>query len=242
MNDSQTLISLGAAFTAGLLGSVHCFGMCGGLASAMGMRARTLGASPSAAFALAMLSQVGRIGSYALLGAVLGFAGSALSQLMSWVHLAAVVRMLAGVLLIAIALRIATGINLFAWLENAGARVWTRGIAPRMRQHTSTVHTGVSFASAGQVMLFGALWGWLPCGLVYSMALYAAMTGHAAQGALVMLAFGAGTLPSMLTSSVLAAQLARFLNLHGARWVAAIVLTALGVWTIVSALGHRGHH
>jgi sulfite exporter TauE/SafE len=57
-----------------------------------------------------------------------------------------------------------------------------------------------------------------------------------------MLAFGAGTLPSMLSSSLLASQFARMLKNPGARWVAAAVLAAFGVWTIYSALQHQGHH
>jgi uncharacterized protein len=238
MAEVAEVISLGAAFVAGVSGSAHCFAMCGGLAGALGMRARTLGQSPQRAFAFTLLTQLGRIGSYALVGAIAGAAGAMLSTIMSWVHLAAWLRIVAGALLLLVAIRIATGFNGFAWLERAGAQVWTRYLAKLAPSRTTNTAT----LSVGQSLLMGAVWGWLPCGLVYSMAVFAVFAGNAWQGALIMLAFGAGTLPSMLSSSLLASQLARMLKNPSARWVAAAVLAAFGVWTIYSALQHQGHH
>lgn len=232
--DSQTAISLSAAFTAGVLGSVHCFAMCGGLAGALGMRARALGSSPARSFQFALATQIGRIGSYTLVGAVVGAAGTALATVMQWVHLAALLRVIAGGVLLAIAARLAFTWNLFAWLERAGAQLWSRYLSKALPANASQ-----GFA---QALCFGAVWGWLPCGLVYSMLLFAVFSGSATQGALVMLAFGAGTMPAMLSSSLLAAQLARVLKNPNARWLAAATLAAFGGWTILAALQHLGHH
>ena len=236
MSDTVTAISLSAAFVAGLSGSVHCFAMCGGLASALSMRTRSLSRSPRQSFALACLTQSGRIVSYAMVGALAGAAGSFLSTLMDWVHVAQWLRVFAGILLVAMALRIALRWNAFAWLERAGGLLWSRYLSKFMSARTTT-QRGV-----GQSILLGMAWGWLPCGLVYSMALFAAFAGNALQGAMVMLAFGAGTLPSMLSSALLAGQLARALNHPRLRWLAAALLAVFGAWTMVAAFQHRGHH
>jgi len=236
--NSQAAISLSAAFATGVLGSVHCFAMCGGLAGALGMRARSMGQTPAHAFGSALVTQIGRIGSYTIVGAVAGAAGTVLAFMMDWLHLVAIMRVMAGVLLLAIALRIAFAWNLFAWLERAGGRLWSRYLSKVAPAHAMSVQSG----GLGQSLMLGAVWGWLPCGLVYSMVLFAAFAGNWLQGALIMLAFGAGTLPSMLSSSLLAAQLARLLKTPGVRWLAAAALALFGIWTIVSAVQHHGHH
>jgi uncharacterized protein len=100
---------------------------------------------------------------------------------------------------------------------------------------------------AGRSLLIGFLWGWLPCGLVYSTLLLAALSGSALRGAGVMLAFGLGTLPAMLGSSLAGARVSRWLDAHGRRkWSGALPLV-FGVWLAWVALprrypeGHQGH-
>jgi len=235
MTPSDQVISLSAAFIAGVTGSAHCVAMCGGLAGALGMRARAQQHAPQRVFASALLTNIGRVGSYTLVGAIVGAIGSGLATLMDWLHLAAWLRGLAGVLLLAVAVRIVFGWNAFAWLERGGALLWSRIFAPRA-QHAAQ---GIG---AAQSLLLGVAWGWLPCGLVYSMALYAALAGDAVRGASIMVAFGIGTLPSMLSSTLLGSQLARLFKYAATRWVAGAILIALGIWTILSALRHSGHH
>ena len=219
-------LSLGAAYVAGLTGSAHCLGMCGGLAGAFGMHARAQGAPPVRALQSIVSAHVGRLASYALFGAAAGASGAALRTLLDVVHLAYALRIAAGVLAIAIAVRIVSRINLFAPIERGGARLWSR-LAPTAR----SLRPGAIAPS----LLFGALWGWLPCGLVYSMALFAAASGGIVDGALIMLAFGVGALPAMLSSSLLASQLARAFRVSGVRWAAAATLAGFGAWTILAA-------
>jgi sulfite exporter TauE/SafE len=245
MPEAAEVISLGAAFVAGISGSAHCFAMCGGLAGALGMRARTLGQSPQRSLVFALLTQIGRIASYAVVGGIAGATGGALSQIMNWVHVAAWLRVFAGMLLLLIAVRIAFGLNAFAWLESIGAKLWARYLARVAPLHSSgpTASTTSSVrSSVAQSLLMGAVWGWLPCGLVYSMVVFAVFAGSAWQGALIMMAFGVGTLPSMLSSSLLASQLARAFKNRSVRLLAAGILAVFGAWTIVSALQHQGHH
>jgi len=233
--DSHSVMSISAAFVAGVLGSVHCLAMCGGLAGALGMRARTAGFTPARTFSYALLTQVGRIGCYALVGAMVGGAGAVLGAVMTWIHLSAVLRLLAGGLLLAIAARIVFAWNLFAGLERMGARLWSVYLSRLAPANVSRPPGAV------QSLILGAVWAWLPCGLVYSMLLFAALAGSALQGMWVMMAFGAGTLPAMMATSLLAAQLARVLQVPRVRWLAAGALAAMGAWTLISALQHGAH-
>jgi sulfite exporter TauE/SafE len=85
----------------------------------------------------------------------------------------------------------------------------------------------------------GLAWGWLPCGMTYSMLLLAATTASATAGAGVMLAFGLGTLPSMVTATVAFERIARALASRAAfRNVAGTLLLTFGLWTAGNALYH----
>jgi sulfite exporter TauE/SafE len=227
----ESNISLLAAFIAGLTGSVHCLVMCGGIAGALGMRARTVGGSAPLALAHSSLYQLGRIGSYALAGAVVGTFGAAVQWVMEWLSIAIVLRVLAGLLLIMVALQLLLQWRVLQPIEQLGASLWRR-IAP-LAQHTQR-------AGVLQTLLLGLIWGWLPCGLVYSMLMLGALGGSATHGALTMLAFGLGTLPMMLTSNLLAAQIARVTTLRKMRIFAGVLLLMLGCWTMWVALQH--HH
>ncbi len=147
---------------------------------------------------------------------------------------ASTLRVIAGITPIAIAIRIALSWNAFAWLEQAGAKLWSilAPIAARTKANAGNVET----------LLLGALWGWLPCGLVYSILLYAAASGHALRSALIMIAFGLGTLPSMLGSTLLATQLARLFKRRETKWIAAALLATFGIWTVLAALPRHHHH
>jgi uncharacterized protein len=230
-------LTFAAAWLAGLMGSTHCLSMCGGLAGAVGMYARSAGVSPARSFFYALISQLGRVISYALFGAIAGAGGAALAAMLDLVRLASVLRVIAGALMIAIAIRIVTRWNLFSWLERIGARLWSR-IAPFGRELGKQQSQQATVARA---LLFGAVWGWLPCGLVYSMLVFAVAAGNAWHGAFTMIGFGLGTLPAMLSSSLLASQFSRVLQINTVRWVAALILSAFGVWTIVSGGSHVHH-
>jgi hypothetical protein len=227
----ESNISLLAAFIAGLTGSVHCLVMCGGIAGALGMRARNVGGSAPLALLHSALYQLGRIGSYALAGAIVGTFGAAVQWILQWLSIAIVLRVLAGTLLIMVGLQLLLQWRLLQPIEHLGASLWRR-IAP-LAQHTKDV--GVL-----QTLLLGLIWGWLPCGLVYSMLMLGALGGSATHGALTMLAFGLGTLPMMLSSNLLATQIARITALRKMRIFAGLLLLMLGCWTMWVALQH--HH
>jgi uncharacterized protein len=222
------VISVGAAFVAGVAGSTHCFAMCGGMAGALGMRARAAAARPAAAFFNASTFQAGRIGGYAMIGALFGLAGAALQSMVDLLRLGAGLRVASGVLLILIALRSLVRWNALTMLERLGARFWSK-LQPLAQQ-------AARGEGRGRALMLGFLWGWLPCGLVYSMLAFAATSGDAVSGAAIMAAFGAGTLPSMLTASLLASQIQRVLAQRWPRFMSGVLLLLFGVWMIAAPL------
>jgi len=83
--------------------------------------------------------------------------------------------------------------------------------------------------SPWQALLFGAVWGWLPCGLVYSVLLWAVTTGGPVQGALFMLVFGVGTLPATLTAGIVTGWMTRFSRTRGLRQTVGVLLILLAL-------------
>lgn len=232
--DHVHTISVTAAFIAGVAGSMHCFAMCGGMAGALGMRARSLAKNAQAAFFQASIYQFGRIGGYMTAGIIVGALGSAALHVINLAEFSVALRVASGIFIALVGARFLVQWNPLLWLERGGARFWDqlKPLAQKAAQQSSTP----------RALSLGFLWGWLPCGLVYSMLLFAAMSGSALTGAGIMVAFGLGTLPSMLTSSLLASQLQRFMAKRWPKIVSGIVLVAFGAWLAFAALEmHSGH-
>jgi sulfite exporter TauE/SafE len=236
MNPDPGALSLGAAFVAGLAASGHCIGMCGGIAGALAMRSQQ--ALPGSRVALALAYNLSRITSYAVAGALAGLLGRTLLRAVDVAPLSIAFRVLAGLIMLAAAGRLLFGWRLLDPLESAGSGLWRR-IAPWAGRQ------GRSGGLGGAIGL-GLAWGWLPCGMTYSMLLLAATTASVPLGAAVMLAFGAGTLPSMVTATVAFEKIARSLASRATlRNIAGALLLAFGLWTAGNALYHgtmRGSH
>jgi uncharacterized protein len=231
----MSVLSPAAALVAGLAGSGHCLAMCGGIAGALAVRDGGPQASASSRLVLALAYNVARIASYTVAGALAGLLGGALLQSVNVAPLSVAFRVLAGAIMIAAAGRLLFGWRLLDPLEAAGSRLWRRVLPGAGR---SARRPGV----AGAIGL-GLAWGWLPCGLSYSMLLLAATTASAASGALVMAAFGAGTLPAMVAATVAFERAARALASRASlRAVAGTLLVAFGAWTAGNALYHSLAH
>jgi sulfite exporter TauE/SafE len=209
--------SLGMALLAGLLGGVHCLGMCGGIVAAMGLPGG--GAAPAS---VQVGYNLGRLASYTLAGALTGLIGSAAFLSETLWPLQTGLYMLAQVMLILVGLYLAGLSHAVLAVERLGGGIWKR-IQPRL----GGLLPIDGFAKAA---LAGALWGWLPCGLVYSVLVSALASGGAADGALLMLAFGLGTLPNLLAMGWAAARLRGLFRLPGARLAAGLSVAGLGVW------------
>jgi len=225
-------VTLAAALVAGLVGSAHCLGMCGGIAAALGMATAGERAGTGRAIGHALVYNTGRIASYAAAGLVAGSIGLALGNAVHAPEARFVLRVLTGAVLIAIGLQIAFNLRLLRPLETAGMRAW-RHIAPLARGLMG--RRGLLGTAA-----LGALWGWLPCGLVYGMLLAAAATGHPLDGAATMVAFGLGTAPAMIATGALGGQFQRLRQRPGFRRAAGTVVIVLGGWTMAWPLVMAG--
>lgn len=221
-------ITIGAAFVAGLAGSGHCLGMCGPMAAlANGPKAGLPKRGPLRALGTALIYNAGRISSYAFMGAVAGSVSWAVGQaawLVEWSH---ILRVAAGALLVLIALQmLVPRWSRFLPMERLGGRVWAR-IAPlALRIRGSRI--------PARTFVFGMLWGWLPCGLVYSMLALATLSGSATNGALTMAAFGLGTLPVLLGFGSFASRI----RAPRYRPALAAILMLSGIWLSVMPLMH----
>lgn len=212
----------------GFLGSAHCFGMCGGIAGAFSaVRAGEPAAGASARdLQRALATNLGRMASYSAAGAIAGTLGASLIEV-GGPGTMLVLRALAAVLIVAAGLYVAGWSTVVLRVERLGASLWRR-IAPL----AARTRASASLASA---IAFGALWGWLPCGLVYSALAVAAAAGSASGGAMVMAAFGLGTLPATLAIALLSGRGAGLLRAHSTRRLAGAMVVAFGLWTFASA-------
>jgi sulfite exporter TauE/SafE len=232
-------LSLGAALVAGLAGSGHCLAMCGGVAGALAVRAHGADAGLGSRVSLALVYNIARIVSYAVAGALAGSLGRALVAAVDVAALSLALRVLAGAVMVAAAGRLLFGWRLLDPLEAAGSGLWRR-VMPWASGRTRSRN------SLTGAMALGLAWGWLPCGLTYSMLLLAATTANATMGALVMAAFGLGTMPAMVTATVAFDRAARALSRKATlRTAAGALLLVFGAWTagnaVYHAVAHSGH-
>ncbi|WP_409261774.1 sulfite exporter TauE/SafE family protein [Pseudomonas putida] len=220
---------LGSALVLGLLGGGHCLGMCGGL-----MGALTLAIPPEQRgrrLRLLMAYNLGRILSYACAGLLLGLAGWALANSPA----AMALRVVAALLLIAMGLYLAGWWSELTRVEALGRGLWRhiQPVASRL----------MPVSSMPRALLLGALWGWLPCGLVYSTLLWAASQGNAGYSAALMLAFGLGTWPILLATGLAAERVNALLRRRSVRMAGGVLVILFGIWTLPGPHQHwlMGH-
>ncbi len=227
MLETQTYLS---AFVVGLLGGVHCIGMCGGIISALtlGIQRKDESASPdntATLFPYLLSYNVARITSYAIAGFIFGGLGAWLTNLIMFNQAQLVLKVVAGVFLIALGLYLANWWRGLSYLERVGNGLW-RIIEPYARKF-------IPIKNKRQAFVAGLLWGWLPCGLVYSILIWSLSSGSAIKGGLLMLSFGLGTLPSLLAMGLFATALKHFIQLWFVRILAALFIIGFGMYQIM---------
>ena len=208
----MTELGLFAVFLTGVLGGVHCAGMCGGIVGALALQ------TPRVNMLHLLAYNAGRVASYTAAGAITGSAGMLLGTILP---LQQALYVVANLMLVALGLYIAGLWHGLARLETAGARLWQH-----VQPLTKKLMSGNSTTRA---LLLGSLWGWLPCGLVYSVLVTALASGSAANGGLTMLAFGLGTLPNLVAMGYFAASLRPLVQKPGVRIGAGLLIIGFGV-------------
>lgn len=243
MDAPALAMAAGAAFATGLLGGLHCAGMCGGIVAALSAPsvapAHSAALVPKVATAvrvnfvparsgpgsrrwpIALAFNGGRIATYALAGSVAGAAGSMLLFVDGTLPVQRMMYAAANLMLAALGLYLLGVTRFLRGFERAGAGLWRR-LQPLLR-HLLPANTLPRAAG------LGVLWGWMPCGLVYSVLAIALLTGSAWQGALVLAAFGAGTLPNLLLVDALLRWSTDRRALNVVRGISGALLVAFGL-------------
>jgi sulfite exporter TauE/SafE len=233
------ITALLTAFFVGLLGSGHCFGMCGGIAAGLGSLSvhgsEDTESRPRAISAI--LFNIGRILSYAGLGLISAWILASVGEILNVPKWSMILRLLTAIMIFLIGLQFLFNWQLLASIERVGARVWKHVLPLAVKASSLPGGTGR--------LLLGLCWGLLPCGLVYSVILTASAAGSPVGGALVMLTFGVGTLPSMLGMSLAAPALAALLSDTWTRKLMGAALIFLAVLSVVLMVvrmqGQDGH-
>lgn len=218
-----------AVFLIGLLGGTHCVGMCGGIVSALTVQLP--GKKPPLRLHLAY--NVGRITSYTLAGALMGAISSMGLLLNGFLPIQMGLYVAANLLMVALGLYLIGYTAGLTFLEKAGQGIWSR-IQPLTARF-------LPVRGIAQAFPLGLLWGWLPCGMVYSVLATALLTGSVLRGAATLLAFGLGTLPNLLLAGVLLSRFRHLVQSALVRTFSGLVVLGFGVFGLfnASSLGSR---
>jgi uncharacterized protein len=208
------------AFLVGLAGGVHCMAMCGGIVAALSLREPAPGRRPRG-LARQIGYSAGRVVSYACAGAIAGGLGGLGILYGGLLPARLILLVLANALIILLGLYLAGLGTAVLALERAGSAAWL-----------ALTRLGARLAPAetpGRAVAVGLAWGWIPCGLVYSVLATALVSGSALRGAAVMAAFGLGTLPNLLAAGLAAWKLRDFTRRPRVRLAAGLAVVLLGV-------------
>ena len=217
-------LSLISAFLVGLLGGGHCVGMCGGIVSAVSMHLpsqpkNVLQKNPKILFLIAY--NLGRILSYTLAGMLAGLIGASSFFLNHVLPIQHLLYLMSSLMLILLGLYLAGFWYGITTIENAGRALWAK-LQPYSKRY-------IPVQNLKQAFFLGGLWGWLPCGLVYSVLIAAMATGSALNGGLLMLAFGLGTLPTLLAMGMTAVKLKAALQNVWVRRTSGLLVLGFGL-------------
>ena len=218
-----------SAFLVGLLGGVHCVGMCGGIVGAL-----TFGLAKERRDRIGSMMpyqlayNLGRVTSYTVAGALMGALGLLIVQFMPVYYAQRALMAVAGLFMVLMGLYLAGWWMLLSRLERAGGAVWRR-MEPFGRRL-------LPVRTPAHALGVGLIWGWIPCGLVYSMLVTAVSSGSALKGAGLMLAFALGTLPNLLIIGAMAGVAARLSRSGIFRQVAGGTVVVLGLYTLWQAI------
>jgi len=217
-------ITLLSAFLVGLFGSTHCLGMCGGIVGSLTLGIRPdLRRSPWTLAPYLLAYNTGRIASYAVAGALAGALGAGAFGILPGASVRWAVKLLTGGFMIALGLYLAGWWPGLQRLEQWGGVLWKR-IEPLGRQLLPVDHPLKALA-------FG-------CGMVYAALAWSLTSGSGLNGALLMIAFGLGTLPMLLAVGATAEWLRDFVRHAWVRRSAGLAVLLFGVVTLLAPSGH----
>lgn len=220
-------ISLLSAFIMGLVGSGHCIVMCGGVASSLQLASKNL-----SSIKVSLAYNLGRVSSYCIAGMLVATLGASFAKQNT--HFALGVKIFSGIFMILLALYVMRLANTLKFVESMGKTLLWQHIVKFNKFFLPVDNLKKAFG-------YGMLWGWLPCGLVYSALIWTLQANSALHGASIMMAFALGTLPAMLTIGQSAQHLSRFLNHNLVRLALGSIFVWYGFYLLIIATDKLVH-
>lgn len=217
------------AFITGLVGGVHCVGMCGGIVAILSFGQQPTPQKSSSFQHLGLLLgyNFGRIAGYVSAGAIVGALGATLLSLSDLNQSKQILSVIAAIFMLLLGLYLAGLWNALTKVEAVGAKLWQL-IEPLSRRF-------IPVNTVARAISLGFLWGWLPCGLVYTILIMSLSAGSALEGALLMLAFGLGTLPNLLAMGIVANKLLKWTRNPKIRLIAGLLVILMAVVMLLRA-------
>ncbi len=212
-------------FIVGLFGGIHCVGMCGGIVGMLSMGVSPQKKrNPATLLPILLGYNMGRIAGYTLAGGIFGGIGASLISLSDLHHSQLILQRIAALFMIALGLYLANIWTGLSKIEAIGRHLW-KHIEPISRRF-------IPVSSFSKAVPLGFLWGWLPCGLVYSVLIMTLSAGSISKGATLMLAFGLGTLPNLVAMGFIATILSEFTRKPVVRLSSGVLIIVLGILTL----------
>lgn len=220
--DSGFSTSYLVALVMGLFSALHCLGMCGSIIGSLTLSLRReIRENKAQLIPFVFSYNIGRIASYTMAGYLAGFVHNVLMLPLGEGQGHRILQIVSALIMAGAGLHIAGWFPRFAYIEKSGAHIW-RYIEPYGRRL-------VPVQTLPQAFVFGMIWGWLPCGLVYAAITLAATAGNEIRGALTMLSFGVGTLPAVVGVGIMTSLMVKLSNMRSFRQIAGITLIALAL-------------
>jgi sulfite exporter TauE/SafE len=227
-------LTITSAFLLGLFSTVHCIGMCGGIIGALSlslpMEVRN---HKPRLFVFVTTYNIGRIASYSLAGLIAGAVGTGVHATAGFEQGHTILKYLGVAMMVAIGLYLAGWLPQIAVVERIGVPIWKK-LEPIGRKL-------LPVATLPKALAYGLIWGWLPCGLVYFVLIWTLTSGGAIEGAITMLAFGLGTLPTLLSAGFMTSWLTRFARSKRARQVVGCLIIAMAIGSLLIPMEHHHH-
>lgn len=212
------------AFLMGTFSSTHCLHMCGVIVGTLTLSLKPeIRENKAQLFSFVLSYNVGRITSYTIGGFLIGILESIITSPLEETHGQVLMKLLSAAVMTGAGLYIAGWLPKFSYIEKAGSSFW-KILEPFGRKL-------IPVESRKHAFLFGIIWGWLPCGLVYTALALAATSGSFIKSALVMMAFGLGTLPAVLGAGIMVGIISRLLRMQGVKQTVGIMLVALAIFS-----------
>lgn len=228
-------VTLTSAFILGLFTTLHCVGMCGGIIGALslGLPEKVRDNKPRLLLFVGTYN-IGRIISYSLAGLIAGSLGAEVIESSGFRQGNHVFHYMG------IAMMIAVGLYLSGWLPQL-ARVEKIGV-PLWKKLEPFGRRLMPVNNPFKALAYGLVWGWLPCGMVYFALIWSLSAGSATQGALIMLAFGLGTLPTLLAAGFMTSWITKFAQNSKVRTTFGLLVISMAIGSLFIPMGHQHNH